>query len=152
MEYGTLQREIHVEASPEIVFEVVSRPEHLKEWWPDDTDIQPVVGAEGHIVFRSTEHDDNVVPITVLEVDPPKRFTFRWDYEEGATPEKGNSMLVVVELEPSGRGTLVRLTETGFRERGWEAAVLEEVYRDHVSGWDYFMPRLAAYGSRLATA
>ena len=36
MEFGTIEREIYVEASPEIVFEVVSSPDHLKEWWPDD--------------------------------------------------------------------------------------------------------------------
>ena len=38
MEFGSIEREIHVEASPEVVFEVVSQPEHLKEWWPDDAD------------------------------------------------------------------------------------------------------------------
>jgi uncharacterized protein YndB with AHSA1/START domain len=148
MEFGTLEREIHIDAAPEVVFEVVTRPEHLKEWWPDDTDIEPVVGAEGHVVFGSTERADKVVPITVLEVDPPKRFVFRWDYDEGETPVKGNSMRVVFELEPVGDGTLVRLTETGFRERGWEAAVLEEAYRDHSSGWDYFVPRLGSYVDR----
>jgi hypothetical protein len=37
------------------------------------------------------------------------------------------------------------MTETGFRERGWEAAVLEETYLDHSQGWDYHLPRLAPY-------
>jgi hypothetical protein len=37
------------------------------------------------------------------------------------------------------------MTETGFRERGWEAAVLEEAYRDHSQGWDYHLSRLAPY-------
>ena len=36
MEYGTIEREIHVQASPEVAFAVVSQPEHLREWWPDD--------------------------------------------------------------------------------------------------------------------
>ena len=31
MEYGSIDREIYVDASPEVVFEVVSRPEHLRE-------------------------------------------------------------------------------------------------------------------------
>ena len=34
------------------------------------------------------------------------------------------------------------MTETGFREKGWEVAVLEEAYQDHASGWDHFLPRL----------
>ena len=59
-------------------------------------------------------------------------------------------MLVTFELLSSGDGTLLRMTETGFREMGWEAAVLEEQYNDHVSGWDYFIPRLATYAASLA--
>ena len=35
MEYGSIEREIHVDASPEVVFEVVSRPEHIAQWWTD---------------------------------------------------------------------------------------------------------------------
>jgi hypothetical protein len=56
---------------------------------------------------------------------------------------------VTFELEPSGEGTRVRMTETGFRERGWEVAVLEEAYREHSEGWDLFIPRLGAYVARL---
>jgi uncharacterized protein YndB with AHSA1/START domain len=49
MEYDSIEREIHVDASPEVVFEVVSRPEHISQWWADDADIcgrrrRPVVG------------------------------------------------------------------------------------------------------------
>lgn len=89
-EYGSIEREIYVEASPEVVFEVISQPEHLREWWPDD-----------------------------------------------ASPD----------AEPGGR-----LTETGFREQGWEIAVLEETYREHAASWDRFVPPLGEYVSRLVSA
>ena len=32
------------------------------------------------------------------------------------------------------------MTETGFREKGWEIAVLEQQYAEHVAGWDFFCP------------
>jgi hypothetical protein len=32
---------------------------------------------------------------------------------------------------------------------GWEAAVLEQQYQEHVSGWDFFLPRLAPYAEKL---
>ena len=32
------------------------------------------------------------------------------------------------------------MTETGFREKGWEVAVLEAQYREHAASWDYFLP------------
>ena len=47
-------------------------------------------------------------------------------------------------------GTTVRFRETGFRERGWEAAVLEAHFNDHRQGWDFYLPRLADLASRLA--
>jgi uncharacterized protein YndB with AHSA1/START domain len=33
MEYGSIEREVHIEASPEVVFEVITSPEHIKDWW-----------------------------------------------------------------------------------------------------------------------
>lgn len=148
MEHGSIEREIHVAATPEVVYEVISTPEHLREWWPDEAELEPVPGATGFVSFgdRSTP-EANVVPLTVIEADPPRRFSFRWVYDEG----EANSLLVTFELVPSGAGTLLRFTETGFREKGWEAAVLEEQYREHVTGWDYFLPRLVTYVARLVS-
>lgn len=153
MEYASIEREIHVDAPPEVVFEVVSRPEHIREWWSVDCDVEPVVGAEGELVWA--EGDDpraHVVPITVVVVEPPRRFTFRWTHPAGETAIDGNSLLVTFDLEPSGTGTRLRLTETGFRERGWEAAVLEQQYREHVEGWDTYVPRIAAHAVGLVSA
>jgi uncharacterized protein YndB with AHSA1/START domain len=149
-EYARIEHEIHVEASPEIVFEVISSAEHLAEWWPDEVEVETAVGAEGHIVFtRPAPAEPNVQPITIVELEPPHRFSFRWAYDEEGSHD--NAMLVVFELEPAGNGTRVRMTETGFREQGWEAAELERNYLDHVEGWNYFIPRLATYASGLVT-
>jgi hypothetical protein len=43
------------------------------------------------------------------------------------------------------------MRETGFREMGWEVAVLEEQYREHESGWDHYMPLLGKYIARLGS-
>jgi uncharacterized protein YndB with AHSA1/START domain len=150
MESGTIEREIHIEAAPDVVYEVVSRPEHLREWWPDDAELDPVPGGTGRIRFGDPSSPDAVVEsLTVVEADPPRRFSFHWVTDEGAAAGPGSSLLVTFDLEPAGAGTLLRLSETGFREKGWEAAVLEEQFRDHVSGWDHFLPRLVASVGRL---
>jgi len=150
MEYARIQREIHVEASPEVVFEVVSSPAHLREWWPDDAEFEPVPGGTGRLVFGDPSRPDAHVPaITVVDAMHPRLFSFRWCHpaEVAATP--ANSFLVTFELTPTGTGTQLRMTEAGFREQGVEAAVLEEHYRDHCSGWDFYLPRLAPYVARL---
>jgi uncharacterized protein YndB with AHSA1/START domain len=140
----SIEREIRVEATPEVVYEVVSSPEHLREWWPDEVDLKPVPGASGTVGFRQAD-DTLVVPVTVVEAEPPHRFAFRWDYDgETATPE--NSLLVTFDLVAVEGGTLLRFAETGWEE----AAKSDAQFEDHTSGWNYFLPRLAPYAEGLA--
>lgn len=152
MEYGSIERKIHVEASPDVVYAVVSQPEHLRNWWPDEAELEPTAGGTGTLTFGDPAAPTHVSPLTVVEADPPRRFSFRWDYGEETVPTPANSLLVTFDLVPSGAGTLLRLTETGFREQGWEAATLAARYNDHVSGWDHYLPRIAPYVARLARA
>jgi uncharacterized protein YndB with AHSA1/START domain len=153
MEYGRIEREIHVDASPEIVFEVISRPEHLREWWPDDATLDPAPGGVGELVWHGDGPESAmVVPMTVVESQPPRLFTFRWAYDARNVPDPSNSFLVTFELVPSGAGTTVRLTETGFREQGWEVAALEAAYSEHAAAWDRFLPRLGEYAARRMSA
>lgn len=153
MEFGSIHRELHIDASPEVVFEVVTSPAHIREWWGPETGLEPSSGATGELVWtdRATGRAD-AVRITVVDAEPPRLFSFRWTHPDGAVAAPANSLLVTFELIPSGDGTLLRMTETGFRELGWEVAVLEEQYNDHVAGWDTFLPRLGAYAAQLVAS
>lgn len=148
MEYGSIEREIHVEASPEVVFEVVSSPEHISEWWTDDAKVEATPGAVGELVWGDRAE---VVPIMVVDAVPPRLFSFRWCYPDGNVNDSAESLLVSFELTRSGTGTRVRLVETGFREMGWEAAKVAEQYREHGAGWDTFVPRLGEYVAGLVS-
>jgi uncharacterized protein YndB with AHSA1/START domain len=150
MELRSIEREVFVEASPEIVFDVVSSPEHLKQWWPDDARYDPTPGSAGEIVF-GTDDDRTVVGFTVVDARPPRTFVFRWTHPLDQTAAEGNSLLVTFDLTPVRGGTLLKMTETGFREMGWEVAVLEQQYREHLTGWDFYLPRLAPYVAALET-
>jgi uncharacterized protein YndB with AHSA1/START domain len=152
VEYGTIERELHIDAAPEIVFEVLSRPEHIRDWWSAETDFAPVIGATSSFTWtdRDTGREDTM-PFTVVDVHPPQRFSFRWT-NEGDVAGPDNSLVVTFELTPSGAGTTVRFSESGFRERGWEAAVLEAEYNDHRQGWDFYLPRLVTLANRMAVA
>ena len=150
METGTIERELYVEASPEIVFEVVSDPAHVSQWWPDEARYEPVAGSTGEILFADGD-GGKTVALTVLESEPPTRFAFRWTHGVGEEAREDTSLLVTFDLVPRGDGTVVRFRETGFREQGWEAAVVEATYQDHVQGWDHFLPRLVSYAGGLVT-
>jgi hypothetical protein len=58
-------------------------------------------------------------------------------------------MLVVFDLEPDGDGTLLRMTESGFRDQGWDEAKVADEYAQHVQGWDHFLPRLQEYAAKV---
>lgn len=157
MEYGTIERSIYVDAAPEIVFDVVSKPEHVEKWWPDRADYALVPGEPGRIVFGapgsgaagSGSSAAKIEQFTVVDVRPPRSFSFRWNHASGETAAPGNSYLVTFDLTPSGEGTMLRMTESGFRERGWGEALVEQNYRDHENGWDHFLPRLSPYVASL---
>ncbi|MGX7679665.1 SRPBCC domain-containing protein [Jatrophihabitans sp. DSM 45814] len=149
MEYGSIEREFDIEASPEVVFEVISSPVHIREWWGARANLVAAPGFTGELVWGDAQ--TQVVPITVVDAQPPRLFSFRWVYPDGEVATSTNSLLVTFQLLPSGTGTHVRLTEVGFRERGWEIAVLEEHYRDHCLGWDTHLARLGEYLSQLVS-
>lgn len=153
MEYAGIEREIHIDAPPEVVFEVVSTPEHVRQWWSVETDFEPATGSTGELVWA--DGDDpraHVEQLSVVATEPPRLFSFRWTNPPGERAAEGNSNLVTFELVPSGTGTLLRFSETGFRERGWEAAVLEQKYREHGEGWERFLPRIKAHAEGWGSA
>ncbi|WP_433157494.1 SRPBCC family protein [Kribbella sp. CA-247076] len=142
----SIDREIHIDAAPEVVYAVISTPEHVREWWPDEAEYEPAPGATGTLGFTNRP-DGKVVPLTVVEADPPRRFSFRWAYPLDEMATEANSLLVTFDLVPAGAGTLLRFAENGFDESSAPA----EVYDDHVTGWAYFLPRLTPYVDRLVS-
>jgi uncharacterized protein YndB with AHSA1/START domain len=115
MEDGTIERAIEIDASPATVYEVITSPEHLTQWWPDEAVIDPTPGAVGELVFGDRSSPTAHIPqITVVEAEPPRLFSFRWVYPDGEDARHGNSLLV--------------------------------------TGWDLFLPRLAAYAPTVGAA
>jgi uncharacterized protein YndB with AHSA1/START domain len=152
MEHGTIEREIHIDASPEVVFDVVSDPDHVRHWWPDEAEYAAVPGSAGRIGFGNSSDGITWAQFTVVDAVPHRLFSFRWTHDEGEVAAAGNSYLVVFELEAAGAGTLLRMTETGFRERGWDEAKVAAELADHVSGWDHFLPRLPVYAVQVGAS
>lgn len=149
-EYATIERSLHIDAAPEVVFAVISDPAHVREWWADDAEFAE--GEPGWLGFGDLEAGGKRVRFQVADAVPHRRFSFRWTHEEGVEPGPGNSNLVVFELEPAGAGTRLTFTESGFRERGWSEAKARDVHADHTHGWDHFLGRLADYAARTGAA
>jgi uncharacterized protein YndB with AHSA1/START domain len=149
MSVTKIERDLRIEATPEVVYEVISSAEHLREWWPDDAAFDAVVGSTGHVTFGDpTSPDAKTERLTVVEADAPHRFAFLWVY--GAEDAAQEALLVTFDLSPCEEGTLLRFSESGFDEREWDAATAVQARADHEQGWDTFLPRLATYAGSLA--
>ncbi|GAA1607228.1 SRPBCC family protein [Kribbella hippodromi] len=140
----SIQREIQVDAGPEVVYQVISAPHHLQRWGPDRAEFEAVPGASGVVVFRRDD-GDKVEPLTIVDADPPRRFSYRWSYT-GDVPTAANSLLVSFELMPVEGGTVVRFAETGYDEAG----KADQTLVNHTAGWDHYLPRLAPYAAEVA--
>jgi hypothetical protein len=62
---------------------------------------------------------------------------------------EGHPLLVAFDLTSSGGGTPLKMTETRLPRDGWEVALLEQQYQEHVTGWDFYLLRLAPYIATL---
>jgi uncharacterized protein YndB with AHSA1/START domain len=155
MEQGSIEKQIHIEASPQAVYDVISSPEHIARWWFDEADFEPTPGSTG-VLAASTGTGRIEVPIAVVDALPGTRFSFRWVappapavHPEGATLTTQNSVLITFELTPDGDGTLLTVTEQGMREQGWEAALLEDYCNGHGTVWARLLAGLPDYVASL---
>ena len=92
-----IEREILIEAPPEVVWRTITEPDQMSQWFADRVDLVVEPGAHGYMQFG-----DQGGPVVVETVDPPTHFSFRWNHPRGEEPVAGNSMLVEFTLTPEG--------------------------------------------------
>ncbi len=102
-------RELVLPAPPEEVWDALTDPERLEEWFANE------VERDGDtFVYRWS--DGEVRRATIEEAEEPRRLGFRWAGEDGADESR-----VVFELEEADDGT--RLTITEEPTSGWSTAL-----------------------------
>ena len=93
-----IEREIVFPASPDEVWEALTEPSRLEEWFATEAELDPTPGGEG--VFRWGDGDERRA--VVREAEPGERLVLDWE-DDGA---------VVLELEEVEGGTRVHVVET----------------------------------------
>jgi uncharacterized protein YndB with AHSA1/START domain len=134
-----IDRDILIEAPVEVVWRIVTEPDQMSQWFADRVELVVAPGAHGYMRFG-----DQGGPVVVETVDPPVRFSFRWNHPRGEEPVAGNSMLVEFTLTPLGpERTRLRVVESGHELRDWPDAEKERYADEHRNGWVEFLDRLA---------
>ena len=140
-----IEREILIEAPAEVVWRTITEPGQMSQWFADRVDLVVEPGVHGYMGFG-----DQGGPVVVETVDPPTRFSFRWNHPRGEEPVAGNSMLVEFTLTPVGdERTHVRVTESGHELRGWPEAEKQRYGDEHREGWGEYLDRLAGVSGEL---
>jgi uncharacterized protein YndB with AHSA1/START domain len=140
-----IEREIVIEAPAEVVWRTITEPDQMTLWFADRVDLVVEPGARGYMGFG-----DQGGPVVVETVDPPTRFSFRWNHPRGEEPVPGNSMLVEFTLTPIGEErTHVRVSESGHELCDWPAAEKQRYADEHREGWGEFLDRLARASGEL---
>jgi uncharacterized protein YndB with AHSA1/START domain len=149
----SIEKSVHIEAPVELVWRMVTEPDQVVRWFPDEVDLQPTPGYEGSMTFRPEAGGTVHVPIRVESVDAPHRFTYRWNHAAGTVADAANSMLVEFTLIPEDGGTRLRVVETGHDGLGWPQDQQDAYVNDHNDGWSHHLGRLERlYTRRSADA
>src|ERR1700759_617074 len=92
-----IERDILIEAPAEVVWRTITEPDQMSQWFAEKVDLVVEPGAHGYLGFG-----DQGGPVVVEAVEPPARFSFRWNHPRGEEPVAGNSQLVEFTLTPEG--------------------------------------------------
>lgn len=140
-----ISKEIIIEAPVDVVWHLVTEPEHIRRWFADQAEIDLRVGGAGHLAFR--DHDAYGLQVEVL--DPPRRFAFRWVRRPGSVVRADNSLLVEFTLLPEGGRTRLRVVESGFDQVDWSDEAKARYAEDHAGGWQRILGRLRDYALKV---
>jgi uncharacterized protein YndB with AHSA1/START domain len=146
----SVEREILIEASPEVVWGVITEPAQISRWFSDDADFEGRVDAEGTLTWkpggRGGEKESNlVVPIRVVEAEPFRRFSFRWNHPQSAEADERNSALVQFSLIEEAGGTRLKVLESGIEAVTHDELSNARYVEEHGHGWGKHFGELLDY-------
>ncbi|MET0663635.1 MAG: TIGR03086 family metal-binding protein [Ilumatobacteraceae bacterium] len=117
-----------IDATPDEAFALFTEPERLRRWKAVSAAVDLRIGGD----YRLTVTPGNIASGTFTEIEPGRRVVYTWGWVGSEDLPPGAST-VVVDIEPTGDKTLVRLTHHGLSP---DQAV------SHGEGWTHYLERL----------
>ncbi len=140
-----IERTITVTSPIAKVWEALTAAEHLAQWFGDSAEVDLRPG--GALRFGWSDYGESVAGV-VEEVDPPARFSYRWDAGRDDAGRMWSTKVTFTLSEVEGT-TTVTVAETGL------AALPDELHgktlEENTSGWRSELADLQQYLARVAT-
>jgi uncharacterized protein YndB with AHSA1/START domain len=148
----SITQDILISASPDVVYDVVSKPEHISQWFSDEAEVEAVPDGRGRLAWRDDDGKQAAtVEITVVTADRPHLFAFSWvapDRERAAAVET-TPILVEFRISAETGGTRLVVCESGLDRVAWDEDARDAYATDHTDGWAGFLPKLRTYAESL---
>ena len=146
MTENEIRKIVEIDASPEVVFKVLTDPNELTNWFPDAAMLEPKVGGKFKFSFFKDSaracgkrDADSFNEGRILEFVPNKKLVYTWQWND--TPDFSET-IVTWELEQIGKNkTRLQLTHSGFT--GKEPS--NKGFQDHNEGWSIHLNLLSEY-------
>ena len=136
LELSRIDRTIEIQAPPERVWRALTTVRELSEWF--QVTIEGVI-AEGEELWMTSVHPGHAgqrFRVRITEMTAPRRLAWQWDPGEvdpAVDYSKEPKTTVTFTLEPSGSGTRLSVSESGFDQIA--LARRAKVYGDNEQGW-----------------
>jgi uncharacterized protein YndB with AHSA1/START domain len=135
-----------IAARPSIVFDALTTPEGIVQWWgPDDgpvliaeTDVR--VGGRFRIRFRMRDGSEHESSGEYLEIRSPERLAMSWRWLGDEDPKESR---LEFELRAVAGGTELTLTHS--------ALASAQTRRSHQQGWSGALDKLVRHFQAMAT-
>ncbi len=115
MKTDRVEREIRILAPIERVWAVLTESDPVGTWFGNGNSAETGLRPAGVMVLD--QGGCGTYPTRIVQVDPPRLFSYRWTAAfPGVPAAEENSTLVEFTLESVGGATLLRVAESGFDE------------------------------------
>jgi uncharacterized protein YndB with AHSA1/START domain len=136
-----IEREVLIEAPPQTVWAVITRPEHIAGWFSNVADIDLRPG--GRLTLTWDGHGTAHGRVEVVE--PPRFFAFRWLRWDAGEFREDNSTLVEFSLHAEGDGTRLHVVESGFPRLAASDDDKARYAEENREGWKLELSELVDY-------
>ena len=128
----------YIEASPSQVWECLTQPKHMKQWFFEQMpDFRAESGFQTRFRMKSDTREFHTT-WKVLQVERGKKLVVAWTYKD--IPGLGEVSYI---LRPAGKGTQFEIRNEGLGS--FPQDIPEFHYESCRGGWLYFMERLRNY-------
>jgi uncharacterized protein YndB with AHSA1/START domain len=145
-ELSRIDRTIEIQAPPERVWRALTDSEELSAWFQVHIEGEIAAGGEVWMTSVHPQHAGQRWPVRIVELTPFQRVVWRWhpgEVDPAIDYTRAPQTTVTFTLEPTGRGTRLSVSETGFD--AIELARRAKAYADNTQGWTEVLVWLQKY-------